>query len=225
MNPALRSSAAHVFVATLEAPQLNPDDAHHLFRVLRLRDGEVVTVSDGVGGWRSTEVVGASLRAIGDIERAPAPARVTIATAIPKGDRAEWMVQKLTELGVGEIVFVDCARSVVRWDDERGAKQRRRLERVAREASMQSRRTWLPTLLGPVPVAEVLSRPGSALAEPDGHDEVDLPRCIVIGPEGGFSPDELAAPVPHIRLSDTILRVETAAIVAGVKFSSDLPMK
>ncbi len=225
MNPALRSSAAHVFVASLEAPQLEPDDAHHLFRVLRLRDGEEVTVSDGVGGWRPTEVAGQSLRPAGDIERGPALTGVTIATAIPKGDRAEWMVQKLTELGIGEIVFVHCARSVVRWDGERGVKQRGRLERVAREASMQSRRVWLPTLVGPVPLAEVLARPGCALAEPDGADDVARPRCIVIGPEGGFSPEELAVPVPHVRLSDTILRVETAALVAGVKFSSDLPMK
>ena len=58
MNPALRSSAAHVFVGSLAAPELDPDDAHHLVRVLRLRDGEPITASDGRGGWRSCTLVG-----------------------------------------------------------------------------------------------------------------------------------------------------------------------
>ena len=58
MNPALRASAAHVFVDSLDAPVPSDDDAHHLFRVLRLRDGEVVTVSDGNGSWRTTEEIG-----------------------------------------------------------------------------------------------------------------------------------------------------------------------
>ncbi|MBK8333663.1 MAG: hypothetical protein IPL07_15130 [Acidimicrobiaceae bacterium] len=87
MNPALRSSAAHVFVQSLAALELQPDDAHHLFRVLRVRDGEVVTVTDGGGGWLVTQVAGQVLHPVSDPVFEPAPAQLTIASAIPKGDR------------------------------------------------------------------------------------------------------------------------------------------
>ena len=218
MNPALRSSAAHLFVGSVDAPDPSPDDLHHLFRALRLRDGEVVTVSDGAGAWRTTVTRAGVLVPMGEVvhERAPRPCH--IAAAIPKGDRAEWMVQKLTEVGATEIVLLHCARSVVRWEGERGAKQLARLRRVAREAASQSRRVWLPEVAGPVPFSEVASRRGAVMAEPDG--DVDLvtgsaAELVLVGPEGGFSAEELAAPVAHVRLLDTVLRVETAAIAAA----------
>jgi 16S rRNA (uracil1498-N3)-methyltransferase len=214
VNPALRSSAAHVFVESIDAPDPSPDDLHHLFRVLRLRDGEVVTVSDGRGAWRTTTATAGALHQDGPVQHEPAPHACTIAAAIPKGDRAEWMVQKLTEIGVTEIVLLHCARSVVRWEGERGAKQLARLQRVAREAAVQSRRVWLPVVRGPVPFAEAVSLPGAVLAEPDGDVGVTA-ATVLIGPEGGFSPEELAAPVPRVRLVDTVLRVETAAVVAA----------
>lgn len=214
MNPALRSSAAHVYVASVEAPEPSPDDAHHLFRVLRLRDGEVVTVSDGAGAWRTTEVAGGALRPSGEVHREPAPPTCTVAAAVPKGDRAEWMVQKLTELGVGRILLLHCARSVVRWEGERGAKQLARLQRVAREAASQSRRVWLPEVEGPVPFSVAAALPGATLAEPGG-DPALQPSVVLVGPEGGFTPDELGVPLPRWGLVDTVLRVETAAIAAA----------
>lgn len=214
MNPALRSSAAHVFVASVDAPEPAPDDLHHLLRVLRLRDGEIVTVSDGRGRWRVTQLAGGVLVPSGDVQLADAPKACTIAAAIPKGDRLEWMVQKLTEIGVTEIVLVHCARSVVRWDDDKAAKQLARLQRVAREAAVQSRRVWLPTLRGPVPFAEAAAIPGAVLAEPDGQPGLAA-SVVIIGPEGGFSSDELAVPLQRLQLVDTVLRVETAAMVAA----------
>jgi 16S rRNA (uracil1498-N3)-methyltransferase len=222
VNPALRASAAHVFVTSLDSPQPEPDDAHHLFRVLRLRDGESVTVTDGRGGWRRTEVAGATLRPVAEIEHDAEPPRGTIAVAIPKGDRCEWMVQKLTELDVSEIVLLHCDRSVVRWTGERAAKQMARMQRVAREASMQSRRVWLPTVVGPIAFLEVASRAGAVLAEPDGDGEIDATAsCIIIGPEGGFSAEELAVGLARVRLARTVLRVETAAVVAAVWYLMD----
>lgn len=217
MNPALRSSAAHLFVGSVDAHDPSADDLHHLFRVLRLRDDEVVTVSDGAGAWRATIARGGALVPAGDVHHEPAPPPCVIASAIPKGDRAEWMVQKLTEVGATEIVLLDCARSVVRWEGERGAKQLARLQRVAREAASQSRRVWLPAVLGPVPFAQVVTRPGAVLAEPDSdRDLAGSPaRLVIVGPEGGFSADELAVAVPRVRLLDTVLRVETAAIAAA----------
>lgn len=221
MNPALRHSAAHVFVDSLEAPELHPDDAHHLLRVLRLRDGEVVTVSDGHGSWRPTQVAGGALLPTGPVVAEPEGTTVTIATAIPKGDRLDWMVQKLTELGVERIVLLHCDRSVVRWEGERAARQLARVRKVAREAAMQSRRTRLPEITGPATFASVVAQQGVVLAEPDGlalSELAALPSVVVIGPEGGFSAEELLHPVPRARLSEHILRVETAALLAAVRF-------
>ncbi|MDO8390191.1 MAG: RsmE family RNA methyltransferase [Actinomycetota bacterium] len=215
MNPALRSSAAHVFVASVDAPELADDDAHHLLRVLRLRDGETVTVSDGAGAWRSCVIAGAALRPAGPSVHEGQRAAPTIASAIPKGDRVDWMVQKLTEVGVHGIVFLHCARSVVRWEGERGERQLAKMRKVAREAAMQSRRTWLPELRGPLAVDELLMAPGVVVADPAGEPFRGA-ATVVIGPEGGFTPDELAKAQRLVRLSDHVLRVETAAIVAAV---------
>jgi 16S rRNA (uracil1498-N3)-methyltransferase len=217
VNPALRNSAAHVFVASLDAPKPEPDDEHHLFRVLRLREREAVTVSDGRGSWIACEVRNGALLPVSDAVLEPSPPTFTVASAVPKGDRCDWMVQKLTEIGVSDIVFLHCARSVVRWEGDRAAKQLARMQRIAKEAAVQSRRVWLPTLRGPVSFTEAVAAPGAVLAEPDGDPAV-TGTYVVIGPEGGFSPEELSAPVPHLRLSDTVLRVETAAVVAAARF-------
>ncbi len=228
MNPLLRSSAAHVFVASLDEPELDSDDAHHLVRVLRLRDGEAVTASDGLGGWRPCVLSGGGLQVAGEAVREPQPAPVVIAAAVPKGDRAEWMVQKLTEVGVTRLVLVDCARSVVRWTGERAERQRMRLMRVAREAAMQSRRVWLPSVEGPLPYSEVVRGPGVVVAEPGGapwsasmattvRPDTDGAITVVIGPEGGFGPEELALAPALVSLGEHVLRVETAALVAAVR--------
>ena len=217
MNPALRASAAHVFVDSLDAPAPSDDDAHHLFRVLRLRDGEVVTVSDGNGSWRTTEVAAGGLVATGPVVTESKPPEVTIAAAIPKGDRCEWMVQKLTEVGVSRIVLLHCARSVVRWDSAKAPRQLERLRKVMLSAASQSRRVWLPVLEGPVEVTKVLSLPGAVLAEPDGAPLAARPEVLVVGPEGGFSPEELATTVPRVSLGSTVMRVETAAVVGAVQ--------
>ncbi len=221
MNPALRSSAAHVFVESLADLTLHPDDAHHLFRVLRLREGESVTVSDGRGSWQATEVVGQAVRPVGEPTCELAAPQLTIASAIPKGDRAEWMVQKLTEVGVTEIVLLHCERSVVRWEGDRAERQLSRARRVAKEAAMQSRRVWLPTVSGPAPVADVLSLDEVVVAEPSGVPAGALgwmPRGVVIGPEGGFSAGELAVAPVLVALGPNVLRIETAALVAAVQF-------
>lgn len=222
MNPRLRASAAHVFVADLGAPSLDATDAHHLQRVLRVRERDVVTVSDGAGAWCEARLVGDRLDLVSEVRREMAPRACSIVTAIPKGDRPEWIVQKLTEVGATEIVFADFERSVVRWDASRAARNRARLQRVMREAAMQARRVWLPTvtIAGRFP-GELLDVP-CALAEPDGTDEIRVNR-LVIGPEGGFSPTELALDLPRVSLGATILRTETATVVGALRvlFSSE----
>ncbi|MFT3855023.1 MAG: RsmE family RNA methyltransferase [Ilumatobacteraceae bacterium] len=218
MLPAsLRASAAHVFVDDLELPELDERDTHHLGRVLRLRDGQSVTVSDGRGRWRTAVWRAGAVEPDGETcGPSPRPA-VTIAAAIPKGDRLEWMVQKLTEVGVDGITLVDCHRSVVRWDAARAGAQRARLTRIVRDAAMQSRRTWLPELAGPVPLVSVLDGDGAVVvADPAGAVfDVAAPVTVVVGPEGGFTPDEVAG-AQLVALGDHVLRVETAAVVAVV---------
>jgi 16S rRNA (uracil1498-N3)-methyltransferase len=133
-----------------------------------------------------------------------------------KGERPELIVQKLTEIGVDRIVPFTAARSVVRWDAEKTARQHERFQAIAREAAMQSRRTWLPLVEPLARFADVVGEPGAALAD-RGHAPLDpATRLVLVGPEGGWSDDERAADVPFIGLGDTVLRAETAAIAAAV---------
>lgn len=216
MNPDLRGSAAHVFVESLAEPQLSGDDEHHLRRVLRVRDTDRITVSDGAGSWANARLGagGVSLDSPATFEAAPRPA--TVITAIPKGDRPEWIVQKLTEVGVTTIGFMDCARSVVRWDEARAARQIDRLRRVAREAAMQSRRLWLPVVAELVPYATAVTRENCAIADPDGSGLTAGTDTVLVGPEGGFTADELAEGQCRVALSANVLRVETAALTAAI---------
>ncbi len=206
---------AHVFVADLARPMLSPEDRHHLERVLRLRHGAPVTVSDGAGRWRVV-AFGSMLEPRSDVveETALEPA-IAIGFALVKGDRPELVVQKLTELGVDVITPFVSARSVVRWDEPRAARHHERLRRVAREAAMQCRRSRLPIIEPPSTFAALIDRPGACLATLCGQrPELAHPR-VLIGPEGGWAPDELGAPVPHVGLAPYVLRSETAAIAAG----------
>lgn len=217
---ALPRAAAHAFVADLGAPDLADDDRHHLERVLRLRPGEAVTVSDGTGGWRPCRFgAGGRLEPDGDArcDSRPAPT-LTVGFAPTKGDRPEWVVQKLTEAGVDRIVVLTTARAVVRWEGERAGRHAARLRKVAREAAMQSRRTWLPVVqdapvLAPL-VAELDGR--CALAEAGGGPPSLERPAVLVGPEGGWSDEERALVPAHVALGPHVLRAETAAVAAGL---------
>lgn len=219
MIAALRDSAAHVFVESLDAPVLGDGDAHHLLRVMRVKSRDVVTISNGCGGWRTCVVSeDANVEVTGEVVVEPAPKwALTVAFSIVKGDRPEWTVQKLTEIGIDKIVLLaPTARSVVRWDSGRSDKNIERLRTVAREAAMQSRRTWLPTVEGGVALAELKN---AFIADPDGVPVDASHQTIAIGPEGGFTKEEIAFSHTTVSLGDTILRAETAAISAAVLMS------
>ena len=217
-------AAAHVFVADVDAPVLDDDDLHHLARVLRLRAGEVVTASDGAGRWRACEFAdGAALTVAGEVvcTLPPAPA-ITVGFALTKGERPEWTVQKLTEVGVDRIVPVATVRSVVRLAGGRAEAQHRRWQKVAREAAMQSRRVWLPVVEPVTPFATALAGSGAqaALAEPGGEPPTLDRPAVLVGPEGGWAEEELtaadAAGAARVGLGPTVLRAETAALAVGV---------
>lgn len=210
-----RRAAAHALVDDIDAPELAEASAHHLFRVLRVADGAVVTVTDGAGRWRVCRAAAGGLVPDGDVATVAAPAApLTIAVAVPKAERPEWIVQKLTEIGVDRIVFLHAERSVVRWDASRGSKHLAKLRRVAAEALEQSRRVWLPEVSGPVAAAALLGQ--AVAAEPGGRSLTAGDRVIAIGPEGGWTPGELALAQASVGLADQVLRVETAALVAAV---------
>lgn len=228
-SASLRRSAAHVVVSNVEAPELDEAAHHHVFRVLRVGEGDIVSVTDGRGGWRLcravtgavTGAVGGGVEAVGPVEVEGLPAvPFTIGVAIPKMDRPEWIVQKLTEIGVDRIVLLHAERSVVRWDEARAAKHLAKLRRVAVEAVQQSRRVVVPELVGPVAAMAFL--PDALAAEPGEHpDHDEYPtgyHSVAIGPEGGWTDRELAAAAGKLSLGPNVLRVETAALVAAARW-------
>ena len=218
MNPLLRDSAAHVFVSDLASPQLTSEDAHHLKKVLRLRDGESVTCSDGKGQWRLCKWSSGSLEITGDVVVESTPeTHLCVAVAPVKGDRTDLVVEKLVEIGVDSIVILaPLERSVVRWAPEKVNHVMDRYVRIATAAAMQSRRVFLPEVAGPVSLAS-LGTDQIALAEPGGTADWSQVTTVVIGPEGGFSEKELSSAPATIDLGPNILRAETAAIVAAAQ--------
>lgn len=218
----LPRTAAHAFVSDLSSPSLDDDDRRHLERSLRLRPGEAVTVSDGAGRWRLC-----SWRADGglepegpEVDEGLSEPAVTVAFALTKGERPDWVVQKLTEVGVDAIVAFRSARSVVRWDEAKAAGHLARWRRVAKEAAMQSRRARLPDVSGVVGFWDVvtsMSGVAGIAAAGAGPAGPSLERpALVVGPEGGWDADELACGLPAVTLGPTVLRAETAAVAGAV---------
>lgn len=241
MQPPARAraaAAAQVFVDDLEVPVVGADDAHHLASVLRIRPGEAVVASDGAGSWRLYEVVIGSAgpsrpgrrRPDGEVRLEPTTDRffeeratpaITVAFALAKGERPEWAVQKLVEVGADRLVPVVTDRSVVRPSGAAGADRAERFRRVAVQAAMQCRRVWLAEVSDVTPLLELQdTAPGIALGAPEG-DEPSLERpAIAVGPEGGFTAEELARAGALVRLGPHVLRTETAAVVAGTLLAS-----
>lgn len=233
------SVAAHVIVEDLAGSDvtLNDEDAHHLASALRLREGEEVGATDGRGGYLRCRYAGRGrLEPAGDVVVSPPPVpELTVGFVPVKGDRPDWAVQKLTELGVDRILLLSSERSVVRWDGDKAASHVARLARVARAALMQSRQVWLPSISGPWALADALGGAAGPVAGLDGGGDgpggtalADMvggfPRAslhtLLVGPEGGWSDTEreLASATGGgtVRLGSAVLRAETAAVAAGV---------
>lgn len=211
------SHGPHVLVESVDEPRLGDDDRHHLTRVLRVREGDRLTVGDGAGRWRPCRM-GAQepepLDRVYVVGR-PTPA-VGVAFALIKGGRPELVVQKLTELGVDRIVPFTAERSVVRWDEAKAAKNHARFVRVAQEAVMQSRCPWTPVVEPVTTFEAVVAQSGAVMADRGGAPLDDAATTVLVGPEGGWGEGEARADVRRVRLGDHVLRAETAAIAAGV---------
>ena len=219
-----RRAAAHAFVVDVNAPFLNDDDFHHLAKVLRLRSGESVSVSDGRGSWRICTYEMSAALGIDDsvvhIETNLRP--LTVAFSVTKNDKPDLVIQKLTELGVDHIVPIITERSIVRWDSDKGAKNQVRWQKIAREAAMQSRSVFVPTIHEVYPSIEKFVNsygPNIAVADPEGSALTEDVSTLVIGPEGGFTHQEMDLMPNRVSLPGGILRAETAAVAAGVMLS------
>jgi 16S rRNA (uracil1498-N3)-methyltransferase len=226
-------TAPHFFASDVSAAQvvLESEESRHGLRVLRIRPGEGITVSNGRGEVVHATVVDAGHRLVADVTRRstepPPRPRITVFAAIPKAGKLDLVVQKLTELGVDAIRPFPAARSVSRWDDAKATKQTERLNAIAREAAKQSRRAWLPAVLVPAPLDAIeLPDPSFVLDEEADNglaaalpDEPPVDLGLIIGPEGGFARDEVATLTARggrpASLGPLILRAETATLVAA----------
>ena len=208
--------------------RLGADEARHLSRVCRLGVGAVVEVFDGQGHATKAEVAkveldSVELTPIGSPLAGPSlPFALTLATAVPKGDRFDWLIEKSTELGVERLIPLVTERSVV----EPGRPKLERLRRAIIEASKQCGRTRLMILETPIRWDELARRHADSVrlfADPDGIPPRRWPAIspersviLAVGPEGGFTPAERGTADQlgwlTIRLSSTTLRIETAGL-------------
>ncbi len=229
---------------TVELPE---SESHHARNVMRIQLGEVVTLFDGQGNQASATIHSLSRRSVvcqaGPTEFLPRenPRHVSLAIAMPKGDRARELIERLTELGIEQVVPIHCQRSP--WSVSEGAMQK--WHRVVIEACKQSGRNRLMELQPPCRLSEYLCRPldeneilwlahpgGEAsrippcdaiVAEPRASDTPDtrLRVRVAIGPEGGFTEEESEAAQragwTQVGLGERIYRIETAAVVLAIK--------
>ncbi len=211
---------------------LTGPEGHHAAVVRRLRVGETVVLTDGVGrGVRGTVSATAKSGLTVTVHEhlyAPPPAvRYVVAQALAKGDRSDLALEMLTEVGVTEVLPWMSQRSVVRWSAERGHKSLAKWRTTVREAAKQSRRLRVPVVGEPRRdlTADVRAADLALVLHEEATTplrEVTLPTSgtvlAIVGPEGGVAPDELAALTAAgavaVSLGDGVLRTSTAGVVA-----------
>ncbi|HZG81286.1 MAG TPA: 16S rRNA (uracil(1498)-N(3))-methyltransferase [Brevibacillus sp.] len=211
------------------------DDVHHIVNVMRAKEGDEIYVSDGEGHSAKAELVVLSAKEVKARvlelldERSELPIRITIGQGLPKGEKMEWILQKGTELGAYSFFPFSSERTIVKLDAKKEAKKLERWRKIVKEAAEQSHRTVLPQLLPPSSFREVLKTAGeytrcaiayekegtTTLHQVFGELNAEDTLLVLIGPEGGFSPEEVALAEANgflpISLGSRILRTETAS--------------
>ncbi len=210
------------------------DEARHLARVMRCTVGDEVVVFDGSGtAWRARVASIGRDEVMLDMGEAVTASRLTrvpltLAVALPKGERQKWLVEKLTELGVERLVPLATVRGVA----EATPAAVERLSRGVVEACKQCGRDGLMQIGRPKSVAEVVGGTGGGavllVADRDGAPLVEVATgasqvVALVGPEGGFTEEELAtieaAGGQRVSLGPHVLRVETAAIALAARLA------
>lgn len=216
------------------ATELPADEASHAVRVLRMKPGDEMVLMDGVGTFFKVEVAVASphhcvYRVVEEMPQLPQwHGRYHIAMAPTKlMDRTEWMLEKVTEIGVDEVSLLNCDNS------ERRVAKPARLEKILVSAMKQSRKAWKPVLNDMAAFRKFVSEPRGGMKF-IAHCYEEIPRTylfdelcgrdvseavtVLIGPEGDFTPDEVRMAVDagyvSVHLGQSRLRTETAAMVA-----------
>ncbi len=227
-------------------PQLTGGEAHHARNVLRLQPGDKAVLFNGCGREMTAEIValdGATiqLRKLHENATAPLRCRITLGQAIPKGKNMDLIVQKAVEIGAAEIAPILSDRTVVQLDEESAAQKQNKWQAIAIEAAKQCGQNWLPEIRVPQKLSDFFREAAAATADPAGylrligslqpdarhlkeilaehvgeHGRLPAQVLMLVGPEGDFTPAELALARSHgcrpITLGPIILRVETAAI-------------
>ena len=211
---------------------LDGDEGRHAATVKRMREGEVIHLCDGQGNRAITTVVKVHKHSLDlsidqfTFEEAPEP-RFVVVQALAKGERAELAVEMLTEVGADAIIPWRAEHSIGKWDSvEKGLEKWRR---TSRESAKQSRRAWIPeisNLKSTAEVCELMSQAQSVFVLHESADQA-LAACaireqgtimIVVGPEGGISPDELAAfssaGARVVHMGASVMRTSTAGAIA-----------
>ncbi|MFF2061426.1 16S rRNA (uracil(1498)-N(3))-methyltransferase [Streptomyces sp. NPDC058200] len=214
---------------------LDGSEGRHAVSVRRLRVGEEIVLTDGAGTGAYGTVAAVEGKDRLDVavtevrtEAKPSP-RITVVQALPKGDRGELAVETMTETGADAIVPWQAARCVTQWKGERGAKSLAKWRATAREAGKQSRRLRFPEVTDALSARQVAALLADADFAAVLHEEGSEPLAtaplpaegrivLVVGPEGGVSPEELAmfaeAGAKPYRLGRSVLRTSTAGTAA-----------
>jgi 16S rRNA (uracil1498-N3)-methyltransferase len=219
-------------------------ESHHMWAVLRLAAGDVVVATDGRGREYTVRLESVGEAALGTIIRAARssgepPLAITLLQGIPKGDKMEAIVRAATELGVERVLPAITARTVVRLEPGRWRDRARRWQRVAKEASKQCGRAYIPEIEMPRPLQEWLE-PAAVSAELrlglwegqapalaavcEGLMRAPATALVLVGPEGGLAREEVELARTRgwtiASLGPRILRTETAgpAAIAILQF-------
>lgn len=226
------------------------EDAHHILRVMRFQINDRIICVHPKGQAAECNIthinednnqVRATITKWLD-DHNELPVKVTILQSLPKGNKLELIIQKATELGATQFVLFQSERSVVKWNEKRMKNRLQRYEKIAKEASQQSGRNFIPEIIYTKDVekflqedslhstSKLLAYEEEAKKATEGSFYSELRKManndhiiVSIGPEGGFSPEEVARfkeqGFTPIRLGKRILRTETAALYALASIS------
>jgi 16S rRNA (uracil1498-N3)-methyltransferase len=191
--------------------EVSPDQGHHLEKVLRLTDGHPVGYTDGKGLSGSGGYLAGGIVTRGQESVIPRPSELTVVAAPPDNrDRARFLVEKLSEMGVAELRFLETEHGQGR------PPRHDRAQSWAVSGLEQSRGAWLIRIPDGTVTLAGLKRP-YVVCDPTGRRELPSARTVVIGPEGGWAMGEVPDDAQRWDLGDTVLRLETAALVAAAR--------